>query len=179
MSESVRHLIRDAAEARRRVCIEVRDLLDDAGSLKPAPDQWSIAEILEHLVLAELAGINRVWRAAASVRAGHLEWTGDPVHRGKSIETIVAETWRPKETAPDVAQPRWGGPTAFWAACLEICQVTLEALAGQLAGLDLKSVIYPHPISGPLDARQRLEFLRFHMDRHAAQVRRVKSSLSP
>ncbi len=109
MSESVRRLIRDAAEARRRVCIEVRDLLDDAGSLKPAPDQWSIAEILEHLVLAELAGINRVWRAAASVRAGHPEWTGDPVHRGKSIETIVAETWRPNKKPLRTLRSRAGG----------------------------------------------------------------------
>ena len=31
-----------------------------------------------------------------------------------------------------------------------------------------------YPISGPLDVRQRLEFLRFHLDRHRAQVEQVK-----
>jgi len=28
----------------------------------------------------------------------------------------------------------------------------------------------PHLCSGPLDARQRLEFLHFHLDRHRAQI---------
>jgi hypothetical protein len=36
--------------------------------------------------------------------------------------------------------------------------------------------VYPHFLSGPLDARQRLEFLRFHIERHTAQVWRVRSS---
>ena len=35
-----------------------------------------------------------------------------------------------------------------------------------LHGLDPSLVIFPHFLSGPLVARQRLEFLRFQLDRH-------------
>ncbi len=35
-----------------------------------------------------------------------------------------------------------------------------------LQGLDPSLVIFPHFLSGPLVARQRLEFLRFQLDRH-------------
>lgn len=35
------------------------------------------------------------------------------------------------------------------------------------------TVIAPHVISGPLDARQRLEFIRFHMDLHRRQIEAV------
>jgi hypothetical protein len=31
-------------------------------------------------------------------------------------------------------------------------------------------MIFPHFLSGLLDARQRPEFLRLHMDRHLAQI---------
>ena len=32
-----------------------------------------------------------------------------------------------------------------------------------LKGLDLEGIIFPYLISGPLDAGQRLDFLRFHL----------------
>jgi hypothetical protein len=46
----------------------------------------------------------------------------------------------------------------------------VDQLVPVLDGLDLEVVVAPHPISGPLDARQRLEFLRFHMDLHLRQI---------
>ena len=50
----------------------------------------------------------------------------------------------------------------------------LARLAHELETLDLESVVYPHVVSGPLDGRQRLEFLRFHLDLHRAQIEGVK-----
>jgi len=50
----------------------------------------------------------------------------------------------------------------------------LAALAVELDGKHLDSIVFPHFLCGPLDARQRLEFLRFHMDRHLAQIQAVR-----
>ncbi len=36
----------------------------------------------------------------------------------------------------------------------------------------LRILAHDHPISGELDFQQRLEFLRFHIDRHHLQVKR-------
>jgi hypothetical protein len=43
-----------------------------------------------------------------------------------------------------------------------------------MQGLDPEKVIYPHPISGPLNVLQRMQFLRFHMERHQKQVEQLK-----
>jgi hypothetical protein len=41
---------------------------------------------------------------------------------------------------------------------------------------NLESVSFPHFLYGPLDAKQRLQFLRFHIDRHIGQIRRIEST---
>jgi hypothetical protein len=46
-----------------------------------------------------------------------------------------------------------------------------------LDGLDLATVIYPHVVRGPLvDARQGLEFLRWHLDYHCQQIEALKAA---
>ncbi len=52
----------------------------------------------------------------------------------------------------------------------------LERLPAVLAGLDLHAVVYPHVLSSPLDARQRLESLRWHLDHHLQQIEDIKAA---
>lgn len=169
LTESVR-------DARTRYLALLRTLDSHQGSFKPAPEVWSAAEITEHLVHAEYGGINGMWKALDGVRRGDPPWKGDHANRGLSIEQVIDRTWKPQEDVPAGAEPRLGGPLAFWLDALESCQFLLERLADELAHDDLEEVIYPHPLSGPLDARQRFEFLRFHMDRHLGQVERLKAN---
>lgn len=68
------------------------------------------------------------------------------------------------------SHPQTNGPLAYWVASLAACQPVLNALEQKLDGLDLEAVVAPHFLSGPLDARQRLEFLRWHMDHHRQQI---------
>jgi hypothetical protein len=169
----VRDLIAGVERARRDYLARVGGLSVSQGEFKPEPSEWCIAEITEHLVHAEENGINLIWSAADGIRRGRPIWSGDPVHRGLPIEAVIEKTWRPKETVPQGAGPDLEGPVGYWATRLECVRPLLERLGRELEGVDLEEVIYPHPISGPLDARQRLEFLRFHLDRHRGQVERV------
>lgn len=95
------------------------------------------------------------------------------MHRGKSIEGIVQETWAPRQQAPDIATPRRRGPLAYWTVALQCNQLLLEALPAALAGLDPAKIITAHPISGPWDAGQWLAFVRFHLDLHRQQIEAV------
>lgn len=167
-------LARDVRDARRRYLDSVTSLTAEQGRFRPAPEAWSAAEITEHLVIAEQGGVCGMWNALDRVRRGK-PWRGEHIHRGRSIEEVVEETWGSVQEAPEGATPRWGGPLGFWIAALESCQPLLDRLQDELEGVDLEEVIHPHPISGPLDARQRFEFLRFHLDRHRAQVERLRA----
>jgi DinB superfamily len=170
MTTEIDHLIADVAAGRQRVIAAVAGISEEQAMWQPAPGEWSVAQVVEHLVLAEQSGIIRMWQAVVGLERGQPVWQGEPVHRGKSIEQNIAETWREREEAPPNATPQTNGPLAYWIASLAACEPVLVALGQALAPFDLEAVIAPHFLSGPLDARQRFEFLRWHMDHHRQQI---------
>jgi hypothetical protein len=190
-SRSVRPLdasapIARVAEARAALIAAAADLTGDQERYRPGPQEWSVSEVVEHLWLAEQAGVNRIWQAAIDLRRGQPVWSGDRVHRGLSIEEVIEATWRvtsrgpisirTSENSPDTAVPRTGGPLAYWIACLQAGQLVLEKLAHVLEGLKLTEVIVPHVVSGPLDAQQRLQFFHWHFDHHRQQIEDIKAA---
>ena len=167
-------LIGAVARARGHFLASVDGLNPEQAAFKPEATRWSVQEVTEHIVRAEEAGIVGIWWALEGYLQEKPVWTGEPVNRGLSIEDVVARTWQPKEQVPEIAVPQWGRSLSYWIACLRSKQMVLEELGHALAGVPLELVIYPHPISGPLDVRQRLAFLRFHLDRHREQVEHLK-----
>lgn len=163
-------LLNDVATARNHYIELVLRLSDQQAQYKPAPDVWSAVEITEHLFWAEQGGIWGMWRAVEAHRNGKPIWTGKHTNRGRSIEEIVEQTWQPKEKVPAIAAPRMGGSLGFWSFSLLNLQHLLVAFSHMVRPEELPTIIHPHPISGPLDIRQRFEFLRFHIDRHRQQV---------
>jgi hypothetical protein len=175
MSGAPAGLIEAVELSRDGVVAAVAGLGDAQSLFSPGPGEWSIAEILEHLYLAEMSGISMLWAAASAFRSGS-RWTEDRPHRGKHIEEIIGQTWRPREQAPPIAVPHFGGPSRFWRSALCSLKPVLGDLVRALDGLPLDEIIVRHSISGPMDARQRIEFLRFHLERHLLQIHRVVSS---
>jgi len=160
-------LVADVEAARERVLAAVEGLTPAKSTWKPAPDKWSVAEILEHLVLAEQSGLEKIYRALESPA------TEANPNLGLSIEAIIERTWKGPVAAPPVATPQGAGTLDYWRAAFRACSLVVADLANKLEGKELSAIIFPHFLCGPLDARQRLEFLRFHMDRHLEQIRRV------
>jgi hypothetical protein len=166
-------LIHAVERARANLVRSVVSLSDAQAAFKPAGG-WSVVEVLEHLYLAEFSGIAKIAVALEALKAGR-GWADARPNYGKSIEDIVAATWKPKETAPPIATPHIGGPIHFWLSATRSLPPVLAELGGRLRGANLEDVVFPHFLSGPLDARQRLEFLRFHIERHTDQVARIRS----
>jgi hypothetical protein len=162
--------------ARAELLLELRGLTTEQGAWRP-DGRWSLQHVVEHLVLAERGGFDLIWRAAEAFRAGTPVWVGESENAGVVIEDIVARTWKPRETAPPSAEPTGSGSLAQWMAHLESCDALLRHLPAHVEGLPLERVIYPHFLCGPLDALQRLDFIRFHMQHHLPQVERIKSAL--
>ncbi|MCB0488227.1 MAG: DinB family protein [Cyclobacteriaceae bacterium] len=170
MSKQLSELIKEVSRARNLVVQSAGRFSEQQAQFKSEVDKWSIVENVEHLVWAEMGGICGIWKTVEAIKAGRSHWKGTLIHKGLPIEEIVSRTWQPKEVAPEIAAPRWGGALAFWLVSLNNCQLLLEELEVVLKGIDPESVIHPHPISGPLDVFQRMEFLRFHLDRHRNQI---------
>jgi DinB superfamily len=171
-------LIQEVSIARSMVLEDVRGLSDRQTAFKPEHNSWSINEVLEHLVLAEQSGVTKIWAAVEGIRLGKPVWTGEHKNSGLEIDVVVARTWKEKEEAPSIAMPHIGGPLAYWVKSFELGQSLLQALGNVLEDFNLETIIFPHFLCGPLDARQRIEFLRFHMDRHRHQINRLKNAVA-
>lgn len=167
-------LIEEVSEARNSFIETASKILEENAQLKPSSDAWSASEIVEHICWAEVSGTIGMLKALQAYKEGRKIFDGEIIHQGLSVEEIVARTWKPKEIVPPIAAPRFGGPIGYWLNFLENLQKPLEDLGKKLEGIDLASIQYPHPISGPMDIRQRLQFLRFHLDRHQNQLIELK-----
>ena len=175
--KQLKTLIESVENARQAFIAEASDLTYAQIHFKPTPDTWSIIQNVEHIVRAEQSGVFGLFKAIDGYKRNDLVWSGNPIHRGLSIEEVVDKTWQPKEKVPEIAAPIWGGSLNYWLTLLNAQTALLKGLGNALEGLDLEEIIFPHPISGPLDAGQRLDFLRFHLARHQQQVQNVKAHL--
>lgn len=176
MEKDLEQLIDKIEVARFAFINSVSELSEEQIMFKSSEDEWSILEISEHIVWAEQIGICGMFNAIEGLKNNNPIWEGLSPNKGMSIEQIVKKTWQPKEKAPTVAEPKWGGSIHFWICSLKNCKSLLQELLVQSKSVDLNSAIYPHPISGPMDIIQRLQFLKFHLERHNNQVDRVKNN---
>ena len=163
-------LIKEVETERTRLVSLVEQLTDEQATFKPLPEVWSVNEKLEHLVLAETSGVSKIWSAAEGLRKMKPVWVGEHTNRGLLIEDVISRTWKAKEIAPPIATPHISGPLSYWLEYFLLSQDLLRKLGLLLEGLDLQAAVFPHFLCGPLDAGQRIEFLRFHMVRHRKQI---------
>ena len=170
---TVQKLIQEVATARTLFLSDVSDITEKDARWKPDPDAWNIIEITEHLFWAEQGAIVGMWKTLHAIREGSIERNYESVHKNMPIEQIIEITWQPKEKVPPVAAPRMGGPLAFWKVSFNSLQELLESFGQDLKEDELRLQAHPHPISGQLDFQQRIEFLRFHINRHRDQVSEI------
>lgn len=178
MREVLNDYLENIHLSRMRMLEEVKDISSTVAARKPTDESWNIQEVIEHLVLAERGGFNLIYVAAEKFREGKPVWEGESKNNGLSIEEIIEKTWQTKEKAPESAMPVGQWSLGVWASHFRNCDHLLKNLTSVLDGLPLEKVIYPHFLCGPLDVKQRLEFIRFHIDRHHHQILNLKKELN-
>ncbi len=169
------HLIEEVRLARNAYLIQIEKVSEEQTLFKRTPEQWNVTEITEHLYWAEHGGIFGMWKTLHAIRAGQYEKKFESKFKNLPIQEIIDQTWQPKEIVPAVAAPRMGGTLVFWRNALDSLQIILDAFGKDIQEDELRVLAHPHPISGPLDFHQRLEFLAFHIKRHQQQVAHLLS----
>jgi uncharacterized damage-inducible protein DinB len=145
---------------------------------KPAPDRWSVAEVVEHLALVE----PRLTQLLSSRIAQAPPLTDASATRDGDVSSRldharVLDRGRPI-TAGEAVQPRQSLPVEESLATLTEYRERLRALVSGSDGLDLAAVTHPHPALGPLDLEQWILFVGSHEARHTAQIREIVASVT-
>ncbi len=138
---------------------------------RTAPERWSISDTAEHTAVV-LRGVERL--CATKILAMPLA-ADDPSRRVRDGDATrqMADRGRPLP-APELVKPkgRWPTREEFIADFVGYS----DGLIGwaRSCPVNLRSIGAPHPLFGPLDALQWLEFLAAHANRHAEQVQEIR-----
>lgn len=155
-------------EAREALWNSVRDVHHERFNQKPAADEWSIKQILEHLYLMEGAIANNIEKQLASGK--------EEEAKKRPIELSVDRTT--KVEAPNEFQP-----TDDEASILEMeeklatSHQALQKIANEYNEATLAKKSMPHPAFGNMSLDQWVTFVGYHEERHTKQIEEVKEKL--
>ncbi len=172
----IANLINEVAISRNAFIAAIENISEVQATMKLPTAGWNITDITEHLFWAEQGAIYGMWKILYDIREGKVERSFESCHKDWSIEKLIEQTWKEKEIVPAMAAPRLAGTLIFWRFSLANLQPLLEAFGKDLKQEELRLLAHPHPISGPMDFQQRLEFLSFHIKRHRHQVQIIIDS---
>ena len=148
-------------------------------SQKPAPDRWSVNEVVEHLSIVETLFTQRIAGAIEKARQEGLgaEEAPERASLPAEIEARVADRQN-RRTAPEAARPTGTLDSATAWERVEQARAVLHDTIAAADGLALSTVMESHPAFGALDVYQFAELIAAHEARHTAQVHEIASQLA-
>src|SRR5262245_36280277 len=150
----------------------------NARNTQPGVDQWSVAQVLDHLAIVHsrvAAGVSK-WIAAAKA-AGLGPETGNSSLLG-TIPTERITDRSQKVQAPETILPRSDVDADTAWIELEWASEKLRAAFLSGDGLALEQVIQSHPVLGPINMYQWVLFNGSHEARHTLQIREIAAQLN-
>ncbi len=151
----------------------ISGLSEKQWKFKPAPDRWSVAEVSEHITVAE-------GMILGFVQGKIMDGPATPEKRAEvkatdeTILTKVPDRSR-KVQAPEFLQPtgRFANEEATVKAFEEARAKTMDYV--KTTQDDLRDHFGPHPVLGTLDAYQWILLISAHSARHTKQIEEVKA----
>lgn len=146
-------------------------------AVRPAPERWSLSEVLEHLSLAEASFTGWIATGIDQARQGGLgHEAAERSPLPEAVRTRLADRVN-RRTAPERVQPK-GEMSAedAWNAVVEVERRLKDVLVAA-DGLALNDVIVEHPSLGPFNIYQWVELMAAHRRRHVEQVREIGAAL--
>jgi hypothetical protein len=129
---------------------------------------------LEHVVIAEEMVLADIRLAGTSVPAGTAPKSAEAFYmvikvleKDIPVEVPLPELEPTGVVSLDDLIVRWEAARGGLRQALE--EITSETLTASICR---------HPVAGPLDARETIEFLAVHLDHHLRQIRRIGESFA-
>ena len=142
---------------------------------KPAPDRWSVAEVLEHLGLVE----GRVAMFFGPLLKDAPTLGEDSQTGATALDRTSLRNRDNKIVAPTPIQPTGTVSAEDAWAILQDTRIKLLAMLDvvETEGRDLAQVSRPHPVLGPLDGYQWVAAIGGHEERHTLQIHEIADAL--
>ena len=141
-------------------------------SFSPVPGQWSISQILTHLVTAEKLSTAYMKKKALGIEQAGVSGIGSSI---RTILLILSQRLPFKYKAPKVVLEKTPEALSFdelghqWKLVREELSAFLESIDDQ----HVRKLIYKHPVAGRLNAQQAMISFFEHANHHIPQIERI------
>lgn len=165
----------DQSRAQLRTAVD--SVPSHARNIKPGADQWSVAQVLDHLAIVH----GRVAKAISNwIAEAKAAGVGSETSTSSLLTTIPTERIldrSKKFEAPEAIRPRSDVDAERAWTELEQAREKLRTAFLSGDGLALETVIQTHPVLGPINMYQWTMFNGSHEARHALQIREIGAKL--
>lgn len=163
-------LVRYLQDNERRILELTDHLTPRQQTFRLAPDEWSIADIVEHLAVVEARSLprleERLQQPQDTEKKSRLEL--DAV----ILNVVSARTRRAEASEASRPAGRW---SSFGEALDEFRKARARSVHfAQTTKADLRAYLLPNSALGDLDVYQALLFLGSHAERHRKQAQEIK-----
>lgn len=168
------------AEARRgELLAAVAEVPVSVRELRPEPECWSVAEVLEHLNRTERGIAKLIRQAVEQAKAEGLGREEERDPQLSCLDRFRLPTRDRRVASPEFVLPKGELTAAEALAALEQSREAFRAAVLEGDGMALGKVVRPHPLLGPLTLYQWILFVGQHEARHALQIRDIGRMLTP
>jgi DinB superfamily len=160
--------------SQRETLDALEKLSDEQLKFKELPEQWSILEVAEHIILAEGLLFSEVEKALAA--QPDPEWESKTKGKTEFMEKAIVNR-RVKVQAPEAIVPSGKLARADLIAKYKAVRArTLKFTEETMLPVKAHTADHPFPIFGTLNAYQWLIYVPLHNMRHNQQIAEVKSN---
>jgi hypothetical protein len=151
----------------------VRQLSQTQADWRPAPERWSVGEVLHHLVLSNRSFALVVGKLVERGRREGLAAQPDARRSWPRLRTIADVNASGPVKNPDRVTPTHGLPIEQLRRELVESHRSVESQIPDFVGLDLAALRFPHPLGFELNLYQWADITGAHERRHLRQIEMV------
>ena len=142
-------------------------------TVKPAPDRWSVAEILEHVAIVN----SRIAAMIVTLAPSAPMLAASAMASPTDLDREAFRDRTTQLTAPDPILPQGRFDAIGAWKLIERAWGDVDAALVAASGRDLTKISRPHPSLGALDGYQWLWAVGAHEERHTAQIVELAETL--
>ena len=161
-------------QAQARFIAAVSNLTEAQANFRPDENQWTIAEIVEHVSI-----VNDGFLRLTHKLLKEAELAARPPKADLNLgHTSLDENGRQRGPfpAPERVRPNGGVSVEDSLIKLRAALAGFGEIQSRLEAVDLSEQMFPHPALGPFNAYQWMVLLGEHEDRHRGQIERMKAT---